>query len=76
MLNYNGYFIAFLCYNMFILLETTLLSMYVEGDKGTGRFITSLGVYVCGFFYDYGGCNRLFHKIQSNPNNTPTLFNS
>ena len=21
--------------------------MYVEGDKGTGRFITSLGVYVC-----------------------------
>ena len=50
--------------------------MYVEGDKGTGGFITSSGVLVFGFVYVDGGCNRLFHKIQSNPNNTPTLFNS
>jgi hypothetical protein len=50
--------------------------MYVEGDKGTGRFDFTVGVLVCGFFYDYGGCNRLFHKIQSNPNNQPPLFNS
>ena len=25
--------------------------MYVEGDKGTGRFITSLGVYLCWFIH-------------------------
>ena len=43
------------------------MRLYVEGNKRTGRFITSLGVLVFGFFYDYGGCNRLFHKIQSNP---------
>ena len=42
------------------------MRLYVEGNKRTGRFITSLGILVFGFFYDYGGCNRLFHKIQSN----------
>ena len=65
MLNYNGYFIAFLWYNKSILLETTILRMYVEGDKGTGRFITSLGVYVCGVVHVNGCCNSIFDKNKS-----------
>ena len=69
-------FCDILWYNIDYILETTILRMYVEGDKGTGRFDFTVGVLVCGFFYDYGGCNRLFHKIQSNPNNQPPLFNS
>ena len=38
-----------------------------RGDKGTGRFDFTVGVLVCGFFYDYGGCNRLFHKSNPTP---------
>ena len=61
MLNYNGYFIAFLWYNKSILLETTILRMYVEGDKGTGRFITSLGVHVCGVIPTNDSWNSLYY---------------
>ena len=61
MLNYNGYFIAFLWYNKSILLETTILRMYVEGDKGTGGFITSLGVYVFGVIPTIDSCNSLYY---------------
>ena len=41
--------------------------MYVEGDKGTGRFITSLGVYVCGFIPTIDGCNSLYYKTNPTP---------
>ena len=76
MLNYNGYFIAFLWYNKSILLETTILRMYVEGDKGTGRFITSLGVYVCLCNIPISIWYYLPGKDQSNTNNQSSLFNS
>ena len=43
------------------------MRLYVERNERTGGFDFTVGVLVCGFFYDYGCCNGLFHKIQSNP---------
>lgn len=60
MLNYY-YLIMTFCVIINYVLENTLLRMYVEWDKGTGRFITSLGVYVCGFIPTIDSCNSLYY---------------
>ena len=46
------------------------MRLYVERNKRTGGFDFTVGVLVCGFFYDYGGF-AIVYFIKSNP--TPII---
>ena len=61
-------FYDILWYNIDYILETTILRLYVEGDKRTGGFITSMGVYLCWFIHHSHYWGSPYHKVKRTTN--------